>query len=481
MPSDQFQGRPLPDWYAGAKFGLLVHWGPYSVPAWAERSGNLQELWSGRGPAYMLRHNPYAEWYSNTMLIRGSETERHHIEHYGRDFPYERFVPMFNEAAAHADFASWAELFAQAGARYAVLTTKHHDGYLLWPSRHSPPRPEYASPRDIVGGLTQAVRARGLRMGLYYSGGYDQLFNPTVRRSLRTSAGAIPQGRDYAAYCEAHFFELIERYRPSALWNDIAYPATLDLDALFSRYYAAVPDGVVNDRWSRIKLTGFRRVLVDLAAGGIGLAWPLLPKRYRRLTWRATWHHDFSTPEYEVYSEARPKKWEAVRGIGTSFGNNRTETDADMLSATELVHLLADVVSKNGNLLLGIAPEPGGVFRDEQRTRLLALGEWLSVNGEAIYDTRPWDRAEGTTADGLPVRFTCTDGALYVIVLGTPRGPVLSIEGLVWPEGAPARLLGYELPLAWEQQAGHLAVRIPTSLPERPAWVVRLGRKQGRS
>jgi alpha-L-fucosidase len=479
MPSERFKDRPLPDWFADAKFGLLIHWGPYSMPAWAERSGTLQELWSRKGPRYLFKHNPYAEWYSNTMLIHGSPTERHHIETFGRDFSYDNFVAQFNEGSAQADFSTWADLFAQAGARYVVLTTKHHDGYLLWPSAHLPPgKPEYHSPRDIVGGLTQAVRARGLRMGLYYSGGYDKLFNSTVISHLAAAVTAIPQGRDYAAYCDAHLDELIEHYQPSILWNDIAYPATSDLDALFARYYAAVHDGVVNDRWSQVRLPrrGVRRMLFVAIARGIGLAWPLLPKRYRRLTWRATWHHDFTTPEYEVYETARPKKWEAVRGIGTSFGNNRTETDADMLSPEELVHMLVDVVSKNGNLMLGIAPEPGGVFREEQRRRLLAIGEWLSVNGEGIYGTRPWDRAEGKTSDGLPVRFTCTDGALYIIVLGTPRGPVLGIDGLVWPEGAPMRLLGYDQPLAWEQQSGHVAVRIPTSLPQRAAWVVKITR-----
>ncbi len=473
-----FRDRPLPDWFDGAKFGLLIHWGPYSVPAWAEKSGELQELWSKHGPSYFLKHNPYAEWYSNTMLIPGSATERHHIETYGRDFSYDDFVPQFNAASANADFSTSAELFAQAGARYVVLTTKHHDGYLLWPSAHLPPKPVYHSPRDIVGGLTDAVRARGLRMGLYYSGGYDQLFNPTVRRSLRTSAGAIPQGRDYAAYCEAHFDELIERYRPSILWNDIAYPATADLDALFARYYAAVPDGVVNDRWSQVRLArgGLRRLIFDGIAGGIGLAWPLLPKRYRRLTWRATWHHDFTTPEYEVYAEARPKKWEAVRGTGTSFGNNRTETDADMLSADELVRLLVDVVSKNGNLMLGIAPEPAGVFREEQRTRLLAIGEWLSVNGEAIYGTRPWERAEGKTSDGLPVRFTCSDAAIYAIVLGAPGGERLVIENFVPPAGAQLHLLGHPAPLAWARAGDGVSITLPAGRKETAALVVKVGR-----
>jgi len=467
--------RPLPQWFDGAKLGVLVHYGPYTVPAWAERSGTMQELWSKRGPAYFLRHNPYAEWYSNTMRIAGSETQRHHIETYGRGFSYDDFIPTFNDASAKADFSQWAELFDRAGARYSLLTTKHHDGFLLWPSRHPPPKPHYRSPRDIVGELTEAVRARGLRMGLYYSGGYDKLFNPTVVRSLLTAVQAVPQSPEYARYCEAHFDELIERYRPSVLWNDIAYPASCDLNALFARYYAAVPDGVVNERWTRIALRpGARTTLLFAGIRGLSLAWPLLPLSWRRLRSRPAFHHDFTTPEYETYPEAQPKKWEAVRGLGTSFGNNRTERDEDMLSVDELVRMLVDVVSKNGNLTLGIAPHPDGAFPESQRSRLLGLGEWLSVHGEAIYDTRPWDRAEGRTSDGLPVRFTRKGGAVYAIVLGAPSTARVVIENFGAPDGAQVHLLGHEEALAWERAGDGLSVTLPAAFAPGPAWALRV-------
>ncbi len=473
----RFQDRPLPGWYAGAKLGLLIHYGPYTVPAWAERSGIVQELWSKKGPRFFFMHNPYAEWYSNTMLIPGSETQRHHIETYGRDFSYADFIPQFNEPSARADFGAWAELFARAGARYAVLTTKHHDGFLLWPSHTPPPKPQFQSQRDIVGDLTDAVRARGLRMGLYYSGGYDKLFNPTVIRNLLTAFTAIPQGREYAAYCEAHITELIERYQPSALWNDIAYPAAADLKKLFASYYQTVADGVVNDRWTQMRLArrGLRRLLFTSAVRAVSAAWPLLPASWRRLQMRRpAFHHDFTTPEYEVYDEARPKKWEAVRGLGFSFGNNRTERDEDMMSVDELVRLFVDVVSKNGNLLLGVAPGPDGTFPEPQRRRLLALGDWLATNGEAVYDTRAWDRAEGRTADGVPVRFTCTDGAVYAIVLGTPLGPRLTIEGLAPPEGAELRLIGHDAPLAWQREGERLSITLPTGLGEEAAHAFRI-------
>lgn len=477
MTSSAFANRPLPQWYAGAKLGFLIHWGPYSVPAWAERSGIVQDLWANKGPAYFLKHNPYAEWYLNTMMIAGSDTERHHAETYGRDFSYDTFARQFIDASAKADFSTWADLFARAGARYAVLTTKHHDGFLLWPSSRPPPRPGYQPERDLIGGLAEALRARGVRLGLYYSGGYDKLFNPLVIRDLRTAIRAIPQSREYAGYCDAHIAELIERYAPSVLWNDIAYPAASDIDALFARYYAAVPDGVVNERWTQVRLPqrGLRSLLFDTAVRGFNALWPVLPRSMRRLQMRPSTHHDFRTPEYEVYPEATPDKWEATRGLGFSFGNNRTERDEDMISPDELVRLFVDVVSKNGNLLLGIAPDPAGVFPETQRRRLLALGDWLAVNGEAIFDTRPWERAEGTTAGGLPVRFTCTDDAVYAIVLGTPAGPRLDIDGLTPPEGAPARLLGHDAPLAWERAGDGVSIMLPAGLGASPAWALRVG------
>ncbi|MBI5284170.1 MAG: alpha-L-fucosidase [Chloroflexi bacterium] len=475
--AESLSRHTVPEWYAGAKLGLMIHWGPYSVPGWAERSGNIQDLWAKKGPAYQFRHNPYAEWYRNTIQIAGSGAQRHHHETYGRDYPYEEFGRQFGAASAKADFSAWAELFARAGARYAVLTAKHMDGYPLWPSRHANPRaPSYHSKRDLVGDWAEAVRARGLKMGLYYCGGYDGLFNGTVIRDPLTAMTAIPQGQEFSAHAEGQLTELIERYEPSVLWNDIAYPAGADVRELLALYYNTVADGAVNDRWAQVRLPRSRIGKAALAATlrMVSLLWPVLPASWRRLKMLPAAHCDFITPEYEVRHDISGRKWEAVRGIGHSFGINRAEREEDLLSVEELVRLLADVVSKNGNLLLGIAPEPDGRFPEMQTRRLLALGDWLVVNGEAIYGSRPWVRAEGTTLGGPPVRFTRNDEAVFAIVMGTPSGTRLRVEGIVAGEGATVGLLGSDGALAWERDGDALAVTLPGAMPSSPAHTLRI-------
>jgi len=163
------RARPLPRWFDDAKLGVFVHWGPYSVPGWAEPAVDIQQIFATRGPRFYFRHNPYAEWYVNTMRIAGSPAQRHHRETWGPDFAYAQFGKLFEQAAAELDPTDWAALFGRSGARYTVLTAKHMDGFALWPSAHAHPRrPGWGARRDLVGAVAQAMRAEGLRLGLYY-------------------------------------------------------------------------------------------------------------------------------------------------------------------------------------------------------------------------------------------------------------------------------------------------------------------------
>jgi alpha-L-fucosidase len=465
--------RPLPAWYDDAKLGVFLHWGLYSVPGWAPRVPDIQTILTGRGPAWLLANNPYAEWYANTLAIPDSPTRRHHDETYGPGVPYDAFVEPFDAASAGADLDALAELCRSAGARYVVLTTKHHDGFCLWPAaRPHPLKGPWRAGRDLVGGLTEAVRAAGLHMGLYYSGGYDWPFNRAVLRHLSDLLLAVPATPAYAHYAEDHLDELVARYQPSVLWNDIGWPPGTDLPALFARYRRAVPDGVVNDRW----LQGRRGPVVDRllrgAGAGIEAAWGLIPAGRKRLTFPGVKEADFLTPEYET-PRARRRKWEATRGVGHSFGANRNEDPADVLSGDDLVRLLVDVVAHGGNLLIGVGPDPAGVVPPWQAAPLLDLGRWLAGHGEAVYGTRPWAEPAASTAAGEAVRLTLGPDALHLCFLDRPDPGPVRLASLV-PSGPIAgRLLGGG-PVTVTGDAGGVRVDWPGGGPGDPVPVLAL-------
>jgi alpha-L-fucosidase len=183
----------------------------------------------------MQKVSPYAEWYWNAMRIPGSPVAEHHAKVW-KNAPYQTFREPFERMLESWDPAPFADLFAKAGARYVVHVTKHHDGFCLWPTDvRNPHERDWASKRDVVGDLASAVRARGMRFGTYYSGGLDWTFGGLPIVDLASIIAAIPQSAEYLAYADAHWHELIERYRPCVLWNDIGYPASADRPGLFER------------------------------------------------------------------------------------------------------------------------------------------------------------------------------------------------------------------------------------------------------
>lgn len=471
--------HPLPEWYDDAKLGIFLHWGLYSVPGWAPQVPDIQELLKHKGPAEMLRDNPYAEWYLNSSRLEGSPTWRHQRETYGPAATYDDFVVPFDDGTAEADMAAIASVCRDAGAGYVVLTTKHHDGFCLWPTALAHPRKgRYHARRDIVGDLTRAVREAGLRMGLYYSGGYDWPYNDALLQNPADAFLAVPHTPDYVEYAGAHVRELIERYQPSMLWNDICWPAGGNLPALFADYYNSVPDGVVNDRW--IEPPQYRSALTDSLArvGGTLLQrfWAYIPDRHKSLTFPAEHHYDIRTPEYARYDSIQQKKWESTRGVGHSFGANRNERPQDFVTSTELVRSFVDIVSKNGNLLIGIGPDRHGRFPEEQLTPLRGLGSWLAVNGDAVYRTRPWAIAETTTTEGNPVRFTRSDDGLNAILLDLSR-PEFGLRGVDATDVTGVRMPGLGTSVDWRVSEGMLHVRTPERMPLSPAYVLAL---QGR-
>lgn len=474
---DSVSAHQVPSWYEDAKLGIFLHWGLYSVPGWAPQVANIQELLRERGPSEMLKHNPYAEWYMNTMQIDGSPTRQHHQAIYGAHFPYDGFVETFDTESSGADLDAMASICKKAGAGYVVLTTKHHDGFTLWPSSvEHPTKGSYHAKRDLVGELTEAVRAQGMAMGLYYSGGYDWPYNGAVLKQAADTILAVPNSDEYREYATAHVREIIDRYRPSVLWNDICWPAGGNLAELFAYYYNEVDDGVINDRWLESTLP--RNQAAELAIRGLGLAadrlWKVLPGKAKSLTFPSAHHFDFETPEYSTFDQIREKKWEATRGVGHSFGANRNERPRDIVTATELVRTFVDIVSKNGNLLIGIGPEPDGTIPAEQRHPLEGLGGWMEINSEAIVGSRPWKVPEGRSSEGTPLRFTTNNGAFYAILVDSPGAANFELLDVKAAGVEDVRLLGVDENLEWSVDDGRLRITLPDALPVSPAHTLRL-------
>ena len=347
----------VPAWYHGAKFGIFVHWGIYSVPAYAPvPRGNIAEMFASMSPREAFKQQPYAEWYLNSLRIPNSPVRRYHEQTYGENSSYWDFAVRFNEAARDWRAADWASLFADAGARYVVLVTKHHDGFPLWnPRARHPHMPTFHAERNIVAELTEAVRGAGMRMGYYYSGLLDWTFTPRPIRDFVDLMTNTPSSRSYAEYQERHWRELMTTYRPAMLWSDIGYPPGSNPAKLMADFYNMVPDGVVNDRW--VQLPRPARFAVRL---------PIARQRMNRQAVRAFHnggtnpmqpvHADFTTPEYTSLAEVTETKWESTRGIGQSFAYNQFEPEESYLTVSELTRMFADIISKNGNLLLNVGP-----------------------------------------------------------------------------------------------------------------------------
>ena len=469
-----FMGRTPPAWYDEAKFGIFIHWGLFSIPAFAPRVGKISDIFK-TDYRRAVALSPYTEWYENAIKSPDTPSAAFHRQTYG-GAPYDDFRAPFLAGLRQWDPDAWAEAIAGSGARYVVLVTKHHDGFCLWPSKvANPHRQGWTTERDIVGELAAAVRRAGLRFGVYYSGGVDWSFNPEPLRTLMDFVGSVPGG-GYPAYADAQARELIERYEPSVLWNDISWPGTQrELFSLFDHYYAAVPEGVVNDRWKTPTLTAkllrfkpARQVLdrqiekkAARSGGADGVVPPPVP------------HCDFRTPEYVRFDSVQDRKWEATRGMSHSFGFNRNDAEADYESAEHLLGELIDCVSKGGNLLLNIGPRgEDAQVPEPQLRRLRAMGAWLRANGEAIYGAQPWRQADGVAADGSAVRFTRRGGDLCVIPLSSPEGAAIEIEGVDF--AGPARRLADGAPVEVQRtgQGVRLVYRAPLDGAFAPAVVV---------
>ena len=449
----------VPAWWSDAKLGIFVHWTPASVPAFAPVDVDIGKLvQSGRRDA--LAFSPYAEWYENSLRFPESPVSAHHREVYGNR-PYERFADDWVAGLEQWDPQEWARRFAATGARYVVFVTKHMDGYCMWPTDvRNPHRPGWNCRRDVVGELGEAVRGAGMRFGLYYSGGLDATFNDRPIGSVAEMLDAVPRG-DYPAYAEAQVRELIGRYRPSVVWNDIAWPAEgKDLWPLFEHYYEQVPDGVVNDRWipwspllaaarSQLVRRAIDGAMQRAAARDAGVIPPLPP------------HSDVRTPEYVVFDDVQRKPWECVRGMDQSFAYNAASRPEHFLARDELLWMLTDIIAKGGNLLLNVGPR--GVdaqIPDEQLTRLDWLAGWVQPNIEAIVGSRPWV-TPGTTIPGdHQVRYTAKDETVYAFVRNA-TGLITLPDVCATPTTAITTIGGAAL--SWNDSPAGIVIDVPVT------------------
>jgi alpha-L-fucosidase len=424
--------RPVPAWFTDAKFGIFLHWGLYSVPAWGPTDGSIYEK--------------YAEWYWNRMMRPESEAgkkfRKFHDEVYGEKFQYQDFARDFRAEMFDPD--AWAEIFKDSGAKYVVLTSKHHEGFTLWPSRHSWNwnAVDLGPHRDLAGDLSRSVKASGLRMGFYFS--LYEWFNPLYREDVNkyVDQHMLPQMKD-----------LVTMYEPDILWPDGEWDhqsETWRSTEFLSWLYNDSPvkeSIVVNDRWGK-------------------------ETRSR--------HGGFYTTEYDlvhdqvIAGDVISHPWEETRGIGGSFGYNRNENLDDYESSGFLIHYLIDKVARGGNLLLNVGPTADGRIPVIQQQRLRDIGDWLRVNGDAIYQTRVWENAP-PIKEGNRIFFTSKGNDLFVILTSWDEEKIV-INDLKRP--VKIEMMGYKGDIKFSHSGRRLVISPPalnpSNNPSPYAWVYKI-------
>ncbi|MCF7568502.1 alpha-L-fucosidase [Sabulilitoribacter arenilitoris] len=348
---EKIDARPIPDWYKDAKFGIFIHWGPYAVPSWSP-VGTYTE-W-------------YQKWLQSKSIFGNNKPDPKAVpkfqnEVYGDESSYYDFGKMFKAELYNPN--EWAELFNKAGAKYVVLTSKHHDGFTLWPNKQAQNARHFkwnagdiGPKRDLVGPYMEAMRTAGLKAGLYYS--LYEWYHPWYN---------IPGDKFVKEHYHPQFKDLVNRYEPDILFADGEWDHKDDywksgelLTWLFNESASKDKEILINDRWFK-------------------------GSRHK--------HGGYYTTEYETEGMEGNHPWEENRGMGFSFGYNRNENIEDYTSPKALVLMLCDLVSMGGNLLLNVGPSSDGKIPVIMQERLLQIGSWLDINGEAIYGTRKWIRS----------------------------------------------------------------------------------------
>lgn len=438
----------VPEWFKGAKFGLFMHWGLYSVPAY---------------------HN---EWYEKHMYASFSAW---HTEHFGPQdkFGYKDFIPMFTQDKFDPD--AWAELFKKSGARFVVPTAQHHDNFAMWDSKVTPFNAKQMGPkRDLIGDLCKAVRKQGLKFGVSNHGIENfQFINPppALFNKLKEEKADLfdPIWADFYNVADrsdaacAKFLvnwyernvELIDKYQPDMLWFD---------NGVDQRYLDPLKLNVASYYYNRAKQWG-KEVSISTKKAAFAPSGTNIQTIGSIL--------DF---EGKIPPGIRTGEWQVDSKIGSSWGYT---SDMSIASAASIVNRLLEVVSKNGTLLLNLSPKPDGTFAREQQETLLGVGKWLGINGEAIYDTHNWVTfAEGGQGTAK-IYFTVKGNDLYAIISGKWPGDNFTITSLAQgkaPEGHidTVSMLGLKDKLSFSQDARGLKVKLPANPPCDIAYTLKI-------
>ena len=458
---DSLTGYQVPQWYQDAKFGIFIHWGVYSVPAYD------------------------SEWYPRNMYLEQSPVFAHHVKTYGPQikFGYKDFIPRFT--AEKFDPDQWARLFRRAGARYVVPVAEHHDGFSMYNNTLSEWNAVNMGPkRDVISLLAGAVRRHGMVFGVsshraehwwFFEGGMQFPSDVKEPRNAGFYGPAFPRKTGFGdesqptqAYLDdwlARTAQLVEQYRPQLVWFDwwIEQPVFEPYRQKFAAYY-----------YNRARQWD-RGVAINYKLGAF-------PEKAAVLD-----------VERGQLDSIRPQFWQTDTSISKrSWGYIRND---EFKTADSIVDDLADIVSKNGALLLNVGPRADGTIPEEAERTLLEIGRWLEVNGEAIYGTRPWKiYGEGPTQvvagsfkdteraafTGQDFRFTTKGNTLYAIALAWPGDGRAVVKALA--EGSPyaaqairsVELLGSKAALKWTRTAEGLVIELPSERPCDNAYAFRI-------
>ena len=409
-----------PEWFHDAKIGMYFHWGACSVPAWAPRKDGIS----------------YAEWYWYNMNDRENPTWNYHRENYGENFSYDDFIPMFK--AEDYDPAAWVSFAKRVGANYLFVNAKHHDGFCLWPSKFPNRNAFKMGPqKDLIGPLVRAARNENLKVGFYYS--CYEWYNPVYTGKPFSYARLIPVEHYVDDFMIPQIKELIDMYNPDFLYFDGEWdhPAEFWKSRDYVAHYYNRADGrkqdvLVNDRYGK---------------GSRG-------------------HHgDVYNVEYHYGIESEgllTHKWSYWRGVGKTYGYNKDTSPEDCLTVRELIHMVVNGISKNGNFDINVGPTAAGIISDVEREPLLALGKWLEINGEAIYGTRSWN----VTVEG-DIRFTTKGDYVYAVFLKW-QGEKFRITSVRPVQGSAVTMLGVPGGLEWQSGENGMTIEYPVH-KSRPA------------